>query len=504
MADRGKAKIQRIATGIAGFDSILGGGFPDRSLNIIAGGPGVGKSVLTMQILFHQARRGKKSILFVTISEPAIKFLRYIQQFEFFDGRLFPDKVAFLDLSSQLKVQDLTGCIETIQQEIDNKKPAVIAIDSYRALRDLFDNPASARALIYDLLVNLSVAGVTTFLTGEYDAHETSHMPEFFAADSIIHLSVGQEELRASRRLEVLKLRGSSYAAGVHFFDITSAGFVVYPRVSVPAELEKETRPSGAPRLSTGVSGLDSLLGGGIPARSTTLMQGATGTGKTVLAMNFLAEGARRGEPGLMFTLEETREQLIESFASRGWPLEEWDRQGLLRIVYVSPIELAGDALLQRVQKLIDQIGARRAVVDSLSGLTLCLASENRSPGLVYALVKTFRSKDVTGILTYEIPQLMGTTSLSGEGFSFIVDNMVILRYVEVESRLVQAVAVLKMRGSGYERFLRELKIDSDSVTVGEPLRHLRGVLTGVPTSAESRPGREYGDESGGGTEQKE
>lgn len=405
MANRGEAKIQRIATGIPGLDDILGGGFPDSA----------------------------------------------------------------------------------------SKEPAIIAIDSYRALRDLFASPEAARAIVCDLLVNLSVTGVTTFLTVEYDPYEISHLPEFYSADSIFNLSLNREGLRASRRLEVLKLRGSNSATGVHFFDITSGGIVVFPRVSVPAELEKEPQSGVVSRLSTGVAGLDSMMGGGLPSRSTTLLQGGTGTGKSTLAISFLAEGARRGEPGLMITLEETREQVVESFSSRNWPLEQWDRQGLLRIVYVSPVELAGDALLQTARGLIDQLGAKRAVIDSISSLNLSLATENRSAELIYSLVKTFRTKDVTTIVTNEVPQLMGTAALSSEGYSFVVDNTIMLRYVEIESRLALAVTVLKMRGSAHERLLRELRITGDTVSVLDPFLEFHGVLSGVPTQLESGSKRRQG-----------
>ncbi|MBI2864565.1 MAG: hypothetical protein HYX94_08395 [Chloroflexi bacterium] len=287
----------------------------------------------------------------------------------------------------------------------------------------------------------------------------------------------------------MLKLRGSRYVSGIHFFDITPAGIVVYPRITVPPEHEVKQARTGAPRSCMGVSGLDEMLGGGLPPRSTTLLQGASGTGKTLLALSFLVQGARKGEPGLFLTLEEAREQLIEVGASRGWPLDQLDQQGLLRIVYFSPVELAADALLQKAKDFIDEVGVRRAAIDSLSSLDLSLGSHGRLRELAYALVKTFRMKGVTTILTHEVLELVGTGQLSGFGFSSIVDNIILLRYVEVEARLTRAVSVLKMRGSGHDHVLREMQITADSIRVKEAFQQFRGVLTGVPTPAESDVG---------------
>lgn len=142
--------------------------------------------------------------------------------------------------------------------------------------------------------------------------------------------------------MEVRKLRGSRYVSDVHFFDITSAGIVLYPRITVPPEHEAKLQQAEVPRLCTGVSGLDEMLGGGLPSRSAALVQGASGTGKSLLALSFLVEGARKGEPGVFFTLEETREQLIEMGAGRGWPLDQLEQQKLLRIAYFSPIAMRG------------------------------------------------------------------------------------------------------------------------------------------------------------------
>ncbi len=253
-----------------------------------------------------------------------------------------------------------------------------------------------------------------------------------------------------------------------------------------------QAEPGAVPaaRLSTGIPGLDDMLGGGLPPSSCTLIQGGSGTGKTLLSLSFLVEGARKGEPGLMIALEETREALFRIGADRGWPLEQLDQQGLLKVISVPPLELAGDILLQRIRDWIDELGVRRAVLDSIATFSLSIFSEGRLKELVYAAVKTFTVRGVTVVLTNEIPELVGTGQLTGRGFSSIVDNIILFRFVELEARLLRAITVLKIRGSRHDNVLRELIINDDSISVLEAFSQFRGVLTGVPTATEGNAGR--------------
>ena len=322
---------------------------------------------------------------------------------------------------------------------------------------------------------------------GEYDEEDVRRYPEFFVADGIVYLSLERENLRASRQLEVLKLRGAAPIPGRHFFDITSSGVVVYPRVRAPEEEWRRTRPPSCLAWPVGWQGLDEMLGGGVPFKSATLMEGGTGTGKSLIALSFLIEGARRGEPGVLFTMEESRPQVLRMAASRGWNIRELEQQGLLKVIYTSPVELAGDALLQDARKLIVELGAKRAVIDSLSSLNLSIASEGRFKELVFALVKTFRTMGVTAFLTNEIPELLGSAALTGHGVSSITDNIIMLRYVEVDSDLKRAISVLKMRGSAHVMQLREFVITATELRVSGPFTDLQGVLTGVPTRRPSQ-----------------
>jgi circadian clock protein KaiC len=244
--------------------------------------------------------------------------------------------------------------------------------------------------------------------------------------------------------------------------------------------------PEGiADRLPMGIAGLDALLHGGVPRFSSTIVQGGTGTGKTLLALSFLIEGARRGERGILFTLEETPEQLRGIARGFGWDLASLEAQGLLRVNYTSPVELSTDRFLDVARRQVLEWGAKRVVLDSVTSASLGVASERRFKELIYALTKHLRVAGVTSILTMEIAELLGTSQLTGHGVSSIGDNVVLLRFVEVEARLERAISVLKARGVQHETELRRFRIEASGLQVLEPFTQYRGVLTGVPTRVE-------------------
>jgi circadian clock protein KaiC len=233
-------------------------------------------------------------------------------------------------------------------------------------------------------------------------------------------------------------------------------------------------------RVPFGVTGLDEMLGGGLPAASATLIEGGTGTGKTLLGLHFLTAGAVQGEVGLYFTLEESPSQLRGVARNFGLPFAEYERRGLLRVRYASPVELSPDRFLHEARAQIEQSGARRVVLDGLTGLSLGVPSERRFKQLVYALSRHFRELGVTLTMTMEVPEVLGGGQLTGHGVSSIADNVILLRYLEVEGHLERAISILKARTIAHSTELRAFSIVDRGASVGGP-RQLRGVLTGLP-----------------------
>lgn len=472
--------IKRLGTGDTDLDELLGGGIPERSVTVVAGEPGSGKTIFALQLLFHFARQGKKSLYFTTLSEPALKLIRYMQIFTFFDRRMIDERILFADLGASLRSKGSHDLLDEIVQRVEQDEPEVVVIDSFKAVHDLLGTTRESREFVYDLSVRMSGWGATTFLLGEYTSEEVATQPEFAIADGIIRLTNRRQELTAVREMEVSKLRGANYVTGGHFFEIGAGGLRFYPRVRGP-EVKNGKAGSIAERATSGIEGLDDLLRGGFPRGSSTLIQGGSGTGKTLIGLHFLVEGARRGEPGILFTMEETPEQLHDIARGFGWDLPALEAQGVLKILYTSPIELSTDRFLHEMFRAITVSGARRVMLDSLSSARLGVASERRFNEFSYAMTKHFRAAGVTALLSMEITELLGTAQLTGHGISSITDNVVMLRYVEVAGHLERAISVLKARGVAHKTELRRMAIASKGVEVGTPYAGVRGVLTGLP-----------------------
>ncbi len=477
-----RPRLECLTTGSAALDRILGGGLPIRSVNVIAGEPGAGKTLFALQMLFHLARQGKKCLYFTTLSEPAVKLISYMQQLSFFDEALIGGNIVIADLGSVLRTQGSDATLKTITDRVEREQPAVVVIDSFKALREILGYSSVVRTFVYDLAVHAASWGATSLFVGEYTEAEIGSFSEFAIADGIIRFTNRRHELTTVREVEVLKIRGAEYVAGCHFFEIGVDGLTFFPRVRSPILAPAEAS-SPAERVSTGVPGLDALLGGGLPRASATVIQGGTGTGKTLLGLQFLVDGARHGEAGIHFTLEETADQVRGMAASFGWDFPDLERRRLLTISYISPVELSTDTFLDRARQQVGDRGARRAVLDSLTSLAFGAPSDRRYKELVYSLTKHFRALGTTLNLNMETPELLGTAQLSGYGISFAADNVIQLKYVEVEGRLDRGVSVLKARGVRHATDVRQFTIGPTGLEVGSPFKGRRGVLTGLAPS---------------------
>jgi circadian clock protein KaiC len=438
--------------------------------------------VLTLQTLFNAARRGKKCLYFTTVSEPAIKVIRYMQLFDFFDAEL-DKQVIFSDLGESLR-GGAERTLEEVTSRVEQHEPSFVAIDSFRAISEVLGQ-SDMRRFIYELAVHMAGWGATTFLVGEYTRDEYSSFAEFAIADGIIRLGSERQQLTSVREFEVLKLRGASYIAGQHFFDISRSGVVMYPRVSAPIDAEEQTSVESSERSGTGVAGLDELLGGGLPRNSSSIIQGATGVGKTLLSLQFLTHGAERGEKGILFTLEETPSQLRAIARGVGLDLNALEQQGHLVIKYTSPVELSTDRFLHEARGMVRELGARRVVFDSLTTMALGVPSPRRYKEMIYAISKHMRGAGASLLLTIESKHLLGSDHIADDGVSFLADNVIQLRYVEMDGRLDRAISVLKARGIPHSSEMRGFKVGAGGLEVArERFTSQRGVITGLPADA--------------------
>ena len=472
-------KIDLIPTGVPNLDPILGGGLPALSLTVIAGPAGSGKTTLAQQIAFHNATPEHPAVHFATLGEPAVKLLRYQQQFSFFDNAKVGRAVHFVDLSETMGEGGTTKMLEKIREYVERLSPAFVIIDSFRAIEDL-GGPAK-RIVAHQLAMQLATWQCTGFLVGEYNEAEVGVGPEFTIADNVILLTHDVQRNISVRRLRVVKLRGQAALGGRHTFRITRDGLQVYPHLAEAVPLEPVVARG---RATFGIPGLDEMLHGGIPRGQTTLVAGASGTGKTLLALHFVVEGARLGEPAVMATFEESPAEHAEKMAAFGWDLADLERRGLVQMVYLRPVDLTMDEVTNDIMLAVARVKAQRVVVNSISGLSVALPTAEREDlreGL-YHLGAYLNRLGITTILTTEVPDMFGQVRLSMEGISFLADNTILLRFVEIESELRKALMVVKMRTSDHDKELREYTIGKRGLVVAKSFSQYSGVMTGIPT----------------------
>jgi len=327
----------------------------------------------------------------------------------------------------------------------------------------------------------------TTFLLGEYFT-ETDANPVFTVADGLIWLR--QSVLRNSmvRKIEILKMRGQATLPGLHTFRIGMAGIKVFApaRVGVPAHAEATAALDGS-RLPMGVPGLDEMLGGGLPRGYSVLVAGPSGSGKSILAAAFLAEGARAGETGVMAAFEQHPNK------SRNRVLIDLIDSGKVGLVDSRASDLSIDEVVQLVMSEVRRLNATRVVIDSLTGFELALAPTFREDfrESLLRLVTTLSGEGVTVLMTSELEDRYTDLRFSPYGAAFLTDAIIVQRYIEVESRLLRVMAVVKVRASAHSNELREFSIEGGGIHLGEMLPEQEGLLGGRPTRkpAGSLPG---------------
>lgn len=463
--------LERITTGIPQLDLIIDGGIPRYSLVFITGLPGTGKTILSQQIAFSNARAGSTCLYLTTFSEPPVKLLRYAQGFSFFAPELFGQRVIYGDLGEALRNGGAESLLRHLKQLVRTHQPDIIVIDSFKALRDLIPEPFAFRAFTLDLAVSLASWEVTTLLVGEYSDADLREEPEFAIADGIIYLYGLDEAERQKRFLRVMKMRGSNFFAGEHFFDVGANGISIYPRLR-PQVMGEYAIPNQ--RMGTMVEGLDAMLDGGLLASTTTLIGGNSGTGKTLLALSFLVQQARLGQPGLLVSFEESPGQIIRNAQGFGWDLEELQGRGLIDIFHVSPSELNIDRHAFDFKERAEAMGARCVVIDSISAFEAALHNLAKYQGYLWAIADYFKRNAISILMTSELPSTSDTLQVGiPQRVSFISDTIILLRYQETQGQIKRTITVLKMRGSYHDNTVRELIILPSGISIGSPLNEL-------------------------------
>jgi len=499
MPDR--VAIRRLPTGVPGLDEILGGGLPEFSFNLIAGAPGAGKTTLAQQIMFTLSGRDRRALYITVAGEPPLKMLRYQQQFTYFDPTRVNESVRYVNLSQDVVGGGLEQLLGRIVQEVEATSPGVVIVDSFRSVAQAAERADNAaldlQHFVQQLAVRLTGWEATTFLVGEYLPAEAEQNPVFTVADGLLWLFQSLDRNSMVRKMQVMKMRGQAPIPGLHTFRITNDGVQVFPRVIVdPQEKSSGTsskKQKQAPpnRLSVGIKRLDEMLGGGIPAGHSVLLAGPSGSGKSVLATNFIMEGARHDEPGIIAVFEKRPNEYSQT-GQGGREFEDMVRDRKVGIIHTRPLDLSIDETLHEVVTAIHALKARRVVIDSLSGFELALAPTFREDfrESLYRMVAVLTGMGITLMLTAELEDSYVDLRFSPHGTAFLTDAIIMQRYVELKGQFQRVMAVVKVRGSAHSKELRAFEITEEGIVMGETLGSYEGLLTGNPVArAKAEPG---------------
>ena len=477
--------LNKVLTGVPDLDAVLGGGLPEYSFNIIAGSPGTGKTTLAHQIMFVNATPEKPALYFTILGEPTLKMLRYQQQFDFFDPSKVDSAIRFINLSDTVLENDLGAVLERIKEEVQAASPGLVFVDSFRTLiRKAQSAPISEMELqgfVQRLALFLTSWQATTFLIGEYTEGEIRDNPVFTVADGLFWLLQSVERNSVVRKFQVMKLRGQESMPGLHTFRITQKGLQVFPRTY--GLIGNEQTPPSNKRQSTGVAGLDEMMAGGIPHGDSVLVAGPSGSGKSALATQFLAEGIKQGEPGVIAIFEERPHNYVKRADQLGMGLDRGIAEGNLKVLYLRPLDLSVDEALRELLDAVREIGAQRVVIDSMTGFELALAPAFRQDfrESLYRMIVALTSAGVTVLTTVETVSSFTDLRFTPYAVSFLSDDIIMQRYVEIEGQLRRIMLVVKMRGGNHSKDIREYKVTSSGLVVGERLTEYKGLISGLP-----------------------
>ena len=476
MSESSKSMRARMTTGVPGLDTVLHGGLISGAVYIIQGFPGAGKTVLANQVCFHRAASGGQSLYVTLLAESHDRMLEHLSVLDYFDKTKTPEAVYYESAFSTLEEEGLEGILRLLTHERKRRSASLIVLDGLFVLEETVQSEAEFRKFVNSLSAFARLTGTTILLLT--NSARSASSPEYTMVDGWLELGMQQVDYQSYRYLQVHKYRGSGFISGRHVSNISDAGIQVLPR------LENSVGRSGVSTasrdiLSTGVPTLDQMIGGGVRCGSTTLLVGPSGIGKTTFGLQFMGECSRE-EPGLIFGFYESTEELIDKAHSLNIQLEPLLQNGHVEVLWQPSTENALDELGYTLLEAVRRRGVKRLFIDGINAVKQSAENPSRIGRYLAALTNALRAEGVTVMHSLETEELFGgEINVKFGAISAIAQNIILLRYVELESETRRTLAIVKVRNSHFDSSICEFRITSEGITVGERFRRVDDILTG-------------------------
>jgi circadian clock protein KaiC len=453
--------LPRLGTGVPGLDRVLAGGLFQRSIYIVEGPPGAGKTILGNQICHYHAAQGAQTVYLTLLAESHARMIAHLRGLGFFRTDLVAKLVHYISGFKVLESDGLAGLLRMIRETVAPRKAALLVMDGLISAVQSAPTEQEYRKFIHELQALATLVGCTVILLVSSQPSGTARAEDTIV-DGIIELTDEVHMLRPLRHLQIIKLRGADPVRGKHTLNIDQHGVSILPRIEaqllrLPQDAQLEP---GNTRVAFGIRELDQMLRGGLPAASTTMMLGPTGTGKTIFALQFLAAGAAAGERGLFFGFFERPYTLIEKSRRIGLGLDDAERSGLVRFAWEPFGEASIDVLGERLLRLIREHQPERLVIDGMQGFQQAVDFPERLRAVLSAIVDDLEAQRITMLYTVETADLFNPLiGLPIHGISAVTHNMLMLKHVEVDRQLQKTIGIVKLRDSGFDPGVRRFRV---------------------------------------------
>lgn len=479
MSSEDRPPLERVTTGVPGLDVCLGGGLLRGGVYLVEGPPGAGKTILGNQLAFHRAKEGERALYVTLLAESHGRMLAHLHGLSFFDPAAVAQGVVYQSAFGQLEAEGLQGLLSSLRRELTGLRASLLVVDGFLAAEGSAESQHDLKKFIHELLAVCGLAGTTALLLASTGPKRRALQPEHTMVDGLLELSDRRVDARLERDLHVRKLRGTAHLRGRHTVRITSSGLVVHPRLeSVIPEHDPRPASPGEP-VSSGISELDRMLGGGFPPGSSTILMGPSGSGKTTFGLHYIA-ASTQAEPGLFFSFYETPPRLLLKARNLHLPLDALVESGAVELHWQGSPEDPLDQVGERLLAAIRARRPRRVFIDGLAGFVQRSTYPHRVQPFITAILSALRAAGVTTMCSSELRQLFGPElETPTPDVSALAENLIILRSVELRSRLHRFISALKVRDSGHDLALREFHITDRGVRIASTFENAEEILTG-------------------------